>query len=55
MIEKIAKQYARMYHKGQFRINSELPYIVHPENVVNYMKQSWVDDENSFVIAWLRR
>ncbi|MEA3514385.1 MAG: HD domain-containing protein [Nanoarchaeota archaeon] len=53
MIEKIAKHYAGMYHKGQFRRNSELPYIVHPENVVNYMKQFGVEDEDSLAIAWL--
>ena len=53
MIEKIAEQYAWMYHKGQFRRNSELPYIVHPENTVNYMKKFRVDDEDSLAIAWL--
>ena len=53
MIEEIAKQYARKYHKGQFRKSTELPYIVHPENVVNYMKQFGVDDEDSLAIAWL--
>ena len=49
MIEKIAKQYARKYHKGQFRRSSELPYIVHPGNVINYMKQFRGDDR----LHWL--
>lgn len=52
MIEAIAKKYARKYHRGQLR-KSTKPYIVHPENVVNYMKQSGVEEKNSLAIAWL--
>ena len=52
MIEAIAKKYARKYHKGQLR-KSTKPYIVHPENVVNYMKQSGVKEKNSLAIGWL--
>ena len=48
-----AEQYARMYHKGQFRKSTELPYFIHPASVVNYLKQFGVDDDASLAIAWL--
>ena len=53
MIPKLAEEYARIYHEGQFRKSGKLQYIVHPENVVSYLRQFGVNDDISLSIAWL--
>lgn len=53
MKSAIAEQYARKYHEGQLRKTGSTPYIVHPENVVNFLKQMGINDDISIAIAWL--
>jgi GTP diphosphokinase / guanosine-3',5'-bis(diphosphate) 3'-diphosphatase len=53
MTAKVAEQYAWKFHQGQFRKKNNLPYIVHPENVVNYLKGFGINDENTLSVAWL--
>lgn len=48
-----AKEYATQKHQGQTRKGSGLPYIVHPENVLSYLKGFGINDETLFAIAWL--
>jgi len=53
MIQTLAEEYARIYHEGQFRTSGKLPYVVHPECVVRYLRQLGVNDDVSQAIAWL--
>ena len=40
-----AKTFAREYHGGQFRKKDHLPYLVHPERVVEILQRQGVEDE----------
>lgn len=48
----MAEALAAKVHKGQFRIGGA-PYITHPRNVVNLLKEIGIEDENILNAAWL--
>ena len=48
-----AEWYAWKYHAGQRRKIMQLPYVVHPANVVQLLVQHGVTDEATLTIAWL--
>lgn len=53
MLERIAEEYARKYHKGQYRKDGTTPYITHPTNVVNLLKEHGFDDGKTLTSGWL--
>ena len=48
----MAEALATKVHKGQTRIGGA-PYITHPRNVVNLLKEIGIKDENILSAAWL--
>jgi len=48
-----AERYATRYHLGQYRKCGSIPYIVHPAEVVELLRQHGFDDEKTLAIAWL--
>ena len=56
-IVKLAEQFARRYHHGQFRHvpknSRRKPYIIHPAGVVALLKEHGVTDPTTLAIGWL--
>jgi len=52
-LSELAEQFAKHFHEGQYRKTGNLPYIVHPNNVVRYLKTFGVTDPAHIAIAWL--
>jgi len=50
---KKAEKVAMKAHQYQFRKDGVTPTICHPRNVVNYLKQIGIKDENELSAAWL--
>jgi len=44
---------ARLKHKDQKRLHSEVLYITHPANVVEILKRWGMDNDNIIAAAWL--
>lgn len=49
---KLAEALATKVHKGQTRIGGA-PYITHPRNVVNLLREIGIKDEHVLSAAWL--
>ena len=53
-LEKLAKNYATKFHKGQFRRDGKTPYIKHPAQVVKKLKKDFdIKDQYILAGAWL--
>lgn len=52
-IEQIALEFARKWHKGQYRKDNITPYINHPVDVVSLLKEWGVNDNASIAAAYL--
>ncbi len=52
-LTRLAEQYARKYHDGQYRRSSNLPYYVHPKHVVGYLEKFGINDQTTKAIGWL--
>ena len=53
MLKDKAEKFARKCHEGQYRKDGVTPYIVHPEAVVNNLKEIGVLDDDMISAAWL--
>lgn len=53
LVEKLAEEYAAFYHQGQTRKGSKQPYIIHPRNVVRYLRHFGVENLPTIAIGWL--
>lgn len=53
MLKSKARKFATIVHSGQFRKDKKIPYISHPEAVVNLLKEIGTKDEDILCAAWL--